>query len=108
MRGWHALARRSPLYAYLLRALPGPTCGLGRDAGAIEAVLGATGVPMARHADLAAATAWCFEQARDGDVVACTKAHATAGRSVSVGPGGDTIATGGGDALVRLWRVERP
>lgn len=50
---------------------------IGRDAPAIEAVLAAAGVPMARHATLEAATRWCFEQARPGDAVLLSPACAS-------------------------------
>jgi UDP-N-acetylmuramoylalanine--D-glutamate ligase len=50
---------------------------IGRDADAIAAVLGPTGVPLARHATLEAATAWCFEQARPGDAVLLSPACAS-------------------------------
>jgi UDP-N-acetylmuramoylalanine--D-glutamate ligase len=50
---------------------------IGRDAGAIEAVLASAGVPMARHTDLAEATAWCFAQTRSGDAVLLSPACAS-------------------------------
>lgn len=50
---------------------------IGRDAPAIEAVLAAAGVPLARHATLEAATRWCFEQARPGDAVLLSPACAS-------------------------------
>jgi len=50
---------------------------IGRDAAAIEAALGATGVPMQRHDTLEAATAWCFAQAREGDAVLLSPACAS-------------------------------
>ena len=50
---------------------------IGRDAAAIEAALAASGVPMQRHETLEAATAWCFEQARDGDAVLLSPACAS-------------------------------
>jgi UDP-N-acetylmuramoylalanine--D-glutamate ligase len=50
---------------------------IGRDAAAIEAALGATGVPLQRHATLEAATAWCFEQAHAGDAVLLSPACAS-------------------------------
>ena len=50
---------------------------IGRDAPAIEAVLGAAGVPLARHATLEAATRWCFEQAQPGDAVLLSPACAS-------------------------------
>jgi UDP-N-acetylmuramoylalanine--D-glutamate ligase len=50
---------------------------IGRDAATIEAALAATGVPMVHHADLTAATAWCFEQARPGDAVLLSPACAS-------------------------------
>ena len=50
---------------------------IGRDAGTIEAVLAATGVPMQRHDSLEAAVAWCFERAQPGDVVLLSPACAS-------------------------------
>ncbi|KQW65625.1 UDP-N-acetylmuramoyl-L-alanine--D-glutamate ligase [Methylibium sp. Root1272] len=50
---------------------------IGRDAPAIEAVLGAGSVPLARHDTLQAATRWCFEQARAGDAVLLSPACAS-------------------------------
>ncbi len=48
---------------------------LGRDAAAIEGVLGP--VPFERHATLEAAVAWCFAQARQGDAVLLSPACAS-------------------------------
>ncbi len=48
---------------------------IGRDAAAIEAVLGP--VPFERHATLDAAVAWCFEQAEAGDAVLLSPACAS-------------------------------
>jgi UDP-N-acetylmuramoylalanine--D-glutamate ligase len=48
---------------------------IGRDAAAIEAVV--SGVPLARHATLEAAVAWCFEQAQPGDAVLLSPACAS-------------------------------
>jgi UDP-N-acetylmuramoylalanine--D-glutamate ligase len=48
---------------------------VGRDAAAIEAVLGP--VPFERHATLQAAVAWCFEQAEAGDAVLLSPACAS-------------------------------
>jgi UDP-N-acetylmuramoylalanine--D-glutamate ligase len=48
---------------------------IGRDAAAIEAVVGA--VPCRRHDTLQAAVAWCFEQARPGDAVLLSPACAS-------------------------------
>ena len=48
---------------------------IGRDAAAIEAVLGP--VPFQRHATLQAAVAWCFEQAAAGDAVLLSPACAS-------------------------------
>ena len=50
---------------------------IGRDALAIEAVLGGVGLPLARHDSLEAATRWCFEQARAGDAVLLSPACAS-------------------------------
>jgi UDP-N-acetylmuramoylalanine--D-glutamate ligase len=50
---------------------------IGRDAAAIEAALGDSGVPMQRHDSLEAATAWCFAQARAGDAVLLSPACAS-------------------------------
>jgi UDP-N-acetylmuramoylalanine--D-glutamate ligase len=50
---------------------------IGRDAAAIEAALGASGVPTQRHDTLEAATAWCFAQAREGDAVLLSPACAS-------------------------------
>jgi len=50
---------------------------IGRDAAAIEAVLGTAGVPLQRHDTLEAATAWCFAQARGGDAVLLSPACAS-------------------------------
>ena len=49
----------------------------GRDAAIIEAALADTGVSMQRHATLESATAWCFEQAREGDAVLLSPACAS-------------------------------
>ena len=48
---------------------------IGRDAVAIEAVLGT--VPFRRHETLEAAVAWCFEQALPGDAVLLSPACAS-------------------------------
>ena len=48
---------------------------IGRDAAAIEAVLGR--VPFERHATLPAAVAWCFAQAQAGDAVLLSPACAS-------------------------------
>jgi UDP-N-acetylmuramoylalanine--D-glutamate ligase len=48
---------------------------IGRDAVAIEAVLG--GVALKRHATMEAAVAWCFEQALPGDAVLLSPACAS-------------------------------
>ena len=48
---------------------------IGRDAAALEAVLGP--VPFQRHATLQAAVAWCFEQAQPGDAVLLSPACAS-------------------------------
>ena len=50
---------------------------IGRDAGAIEAVLRDSGVTMQRHDTLEAATRWCFEQAQAGDAVLLSPACAS-------------------------------
>ena len=54
---------------------------IGRDAAAIETALGAaltnSAVPMQRHDSLEAATAWSFEQAREGDAVLLSPACAS-------------------------------
>jgi UDP-N-acetylmuramoylalanine--D-glutamate ligase len=54
---------------------------LGRDAAAVEAAVAAAlqaqAVPLQRFDDLAAATAWCFEQARAGDAVLLSPACAS-------------------------------
>jgi UDP-N-acetylmuramoylalanine--D-glutamate ligase len=50
---------------------------IGRDAAAIEAALGDSGVPMQRHDSLEAATAWSFAQARAGDAVLLSPACAS-------------------------------
>jgi len=50
---------------------------IGRDAGIIEAVLADSGVPLQRHDNLQAATAWCFEQAQPGDAVLLSPACAS-------------------------------
>ena len=50
---------------------------IGRDATAIEAALTKAGVPMQRHETLEAATAWSFEQAREGDAVLLSPACAS-------------------------------
>jgi UDP-N-acetylmuramoylalanine--D-glutamate ligase len=48
---------------------------IGRDAAAIEAVIG--GVPFQRFDTLPAAVAWCFEQAQGGDAVLLSPACAS-------------------------------
>ena len=50
---------------------------IGRDAPQIEAALANTGVPMQRHETLEAATAWCLQQAREGDSVLLSPACAS-------------------------------
>ena len=50
---------------------------IGRDAGAIEAALADTGVPMQRLDSLEAAVTWCFEQAHEGDAVLLSPACAS-------------------------------
>jgi UDP-N-acetylmuramoylalanine--D-glutamate ligase len=54
---------------------------IGRDAAAIEAVLGPkcaqAGLPIARHASLPDAVSWCFAQARPGDAVLLSPACAS-------------------------------
>jgi UDP-N-acetylmuramoylalanine--D-glutamate ligase len=50
---------------------------IGRDAGLIEAALAGTGVPLAHHSSLQAATAWCFTQAQPGDAVLLSPACAS-------------------------------
>jgi UDP-N-acetylmuramoylalanine--D-glutamate ligase len=50
---------------------------IGRDAGAIEAVLAASDVPLQLHDTLEAATRWCFQQARPGDAVLLSPACAS-------------------------------
>ncbi|WP_149028911.1 UDP-N-acetylmuramoyl-L-alanine--D-glutamate ligase, partial [Serpentinimonas barnesii] len=50
---------------------------IGRDAGAIEAVLGATGVPLQRCTTLPEAVRWCATQARPGDAVLLSPACAS-------------------------------
>lgn len=50
---------------------------IGRDAAVVEAALRGCGVPMAHHATLQGATAWCFEQARAGDAVLLSPACAS-------------------------------
>lgn len=50
---------------------------IGRDAGALAELLGPSGVPLARHDTLEAATAWCFAQARPGDAVLLSPACAS-------------------------------
>ena len=50
---------------------------IGRDAGILETALAGCGVPMRRHDNLPAATAWCFEQAHAGDAVLLSPACAS-------------------------------
>jgi UDP-N-acetylmuramoylalanine--D-glutamate ligase len=50
---------------------------IGQDAAAIEAALGATGVPLQHHTRLEDATRWCFEQAQPGDAVLLSPACAS-------------------------------
>ncbi|MEO5733067.1 MAG: UDP-N-acetylmuramoyl-L-alanine--D-glutamate ligase [Rubrivivax sp.] len=57
---------------------------IGRDAGLIESVIGAAidptadgASPLQRHADMDAAVAWCFDQARPGDAVLLSPACAS-------------------------------
>jgi UDP-N-acetylmuramoylalanine--D-glutamate ligase len=50
---------------------------IGRDAGAIEAALADSGVPMSRQDTLEAAVDWCFEQAQAGDAVLLSPACAS-------------------------------
>jgi UDP-N-acetylmuramoylalanine--D-glutamate ligase len=50
---------------------------IGRDAPALQQALQATEVPMQRFDTLQAATAWCFEQAREGDAVLLSPACAS-------------------------------
>jgi UDP-N-acetylmuramoylalanine--D-glutamate ligase len=64
----------SPLTAPLARHARA-VATLGRDAAAIEAVLG--NVPFLRHDSLPAAVAWCFQQAQPGDAVLLSPACAS-------------------------------
>ena len=50
---------------------------IGRDAGAIEDALAATGVTIQRHETLQAATRWCFERAQPNDAVLLSPACAS-------------------------------
>lgn len=50
---------------------------IGRDAGAIEAVLADCSVPVQRHDSLEAATRWAFERAQSGDAVLLSPACAS-------------------------------
>ena len=50
---------------------------IGRDADRVEAALAACAVPVSRHGDLAAAVAWCFDQALEGDAVLLSPACAS-------------------------------
>jgi UDP-N-acetylmuramoylalanine--D-glutamate ligase len=50
---------------------------IGRDAPALQAVLAPTGVPLARHDSLEAATRWAFVQAQPGDCVLLSPACAS-------------------------------
>ncbi len=50
---------------------------IGRDAAALAAVLGASGVPMQRCASLPEAVRWCAVQARPGDAVLLSPACAS-------------------------------
>jgi UDP-N-acetylmuramoylalanine--D-glutamate ligase len=50
---------------------------LGKDAGALEAVLQSAGVPFERHATLPDATRWALAQARPGDAVLLSPACAS-------------------------------
>ncbi len=50
---------------------------IGRDAAAIEAAIAKSGAQVLRHDTLEAATAWCFEQAREGDAVLLSPACAS-------------------------------
>ncbi len=66
----------APLAAPLLRHARAVAL-IGRDAGAIEAALAATPVPLSHHATLQAATRWAFEQARPGDALLLSPACAS-------------------------------
>ena len=66
----------APLVAPLLRHARAVAL-IGRDAGAIEAALAATAVPLSHHATLQAATRWAFEQARPGDALLLSPACAS-------------------------------
>jgi len=50
---------------------------IGRDAPQIQAALASTGIPMQRHETLEAATAWCLQQASQGDSVLLSPACAS-------------------------------
>jgi UDP-N-acetylmuramoylalanine--D-glutamate ligase len=50
---------------------------IGRDAAALEAVLGASGVPLQRCTSLPEAVRWCAAQARPGDAVLLSPACAS-------------------------------
>ncbi|WP_066331936.1 Mur ligase family protein [Azohydromonas lata] len=50
---------------------------IGRDAPALQEALSGTGVPMQRFDTLESATAWCFQQAREGDAVLLSPACAS-------------------------------
>ncbi len=66
----------APLFAPVQRHVRA-VATLGRDAAAIEAALGGTGVPMQRHDTLEAATRWAFAQAQSGDAVLLSPACAS-------------------------------
>ncbi|MDZ5455512.1 Mur ligase family protein [Azohydromonas lata] len=50
---------------------------IGRDAPALQQALSGTAVPMQRFDTLESATAWCFQQAREGDAVLLSPACAS-------------------------------
>ncbi len=66
----------SPLAAAITRYARGVAL-IGRDAVRIESALASSGVPLAHHDNLPAATAWCFAQAQAGDAVLLSPACAS-------------------------------
>lgn len=50
---------------------------IGRDAPALQQALSGTAVPLQRFDTLQSATAWCFQQAREGDAVLLSPACAS-------------------------------